>query len=105
MIQQPAGVREFEHLQPRCIHVDQAAVDGENLHAIASAFGDPPVEFLRLAQSLFAALARGDVGVGAGHADGGAALVSDYGTTCEEPPDAPVAMHHPMLDLVNRSLT
>ena len=75
-VQQCAGIVEFELTQTFGIDVDDAAVEVENLHAIAGALGDPLVDFLRLAQRLFAALARGDVGVGSGHVDGGPMRVS-----------------------------
>ena len=95
-------VRRFglEDAQTLAVHVDQAALEVEDLDAVAGMLGNPPVELLRLAQRLFTALALGDVRIRAGQADRGARRVPRHRAAHEEPPDAAVAVDHPVLRLV-----
>ena len=95
---------DIEGAQALPVHVNQTSFEVEDLDAVAGMLGNPPVDLLGLAQRLFAALAVGDVGIGAGHADGDARRVSRHRAAREEPPDAAVAVDHPVFDLVERRL-
>ena len=93
---------DLEDTQTLAVHVDQASLEVEDLDAVAGMLGNPPVDLLGLAQRFFAALAPGDVDIGAGHADGAARGVPRHRTAREEPPDAAVAVEHPVFGLVER---
>ena len=102
MVQQLPGIRHFEQVQTFGIDIGDAAVQGEDLHAVACALHDPLAEFLGLTKSLLAPLPLGNVRVAPGHPDRRALFVANQRTTREKPPDAAIAMNHPVLDLVHR---
>ena len=69
-----------------------------------AAGGDHPEHLVLGRPNRLVAAPRGDIAVGPGHADGDALRVSGHGPACEKPPDAAVAMHHAVLDLVKVGL-
>ena len=96
-VQQLPAICHFEQVQPFGIDIGDAAVQGEDLHAVACALHDPLVEFLGLTKSPFAPLPLGNVRVAPGHPDGRALFVANQRTTRAKPPDAAIAMNHPVL--------
>src|SRR4029079_7413357 len=104
-IHELAEIRDLQQSQPHRVHIKEPSVEVHNLHAIARAVDDPPVDLLCLPQPILVALACGDIGDHPSQHNPRPLLVSRRGTPRVKPPHAAVAVNKAVLAVVKRSVS